>query len=279
MIGGAFWTPESTVIGGGALNFEKLIAELFANGEQGFVYDPNDLNTMFQDAAGTVPVTDMGQPVGLIQDKSGNGNHAKQTDSSKRPILRKNAATGANYLEFDGFDDRLFTQTIDLSSISKFSFFSSLRKLRDTQSGTLFAFGNQTINGSFVFYAPYASGNTANYTTELKPASAYYREQMGTYTSPTSNVVRSICDYTQANTANAVKNAINGVSIASSNINITPSNTMAVQPFSIGVASNGFIGFYGQVYSLIGLCRTATATEISSVESILAKQVGVTLGV
>lgn len=48
----------------------SLIRKLFANGEQGFVYDPNDLSTMFQDAAGNVPVTGAGQPVGLILDKS-----------------------------------------------------------------------------------------------------------------------------------------------------------------------------------------------------------------
>jgi len=48
----------------------SLIRKLFSNGEQGFAYDPNDLSTMFQDAAGTVPVTAAGQPVGLILDKS-----------------------------------------------------------------------------------------------------------------------------------------------------------------------------------------------------------------
>ena len=48
----------------------SLMRKLFSNGEQGFFYDPNDLSTMFQDAAGTVPVTAVGQPVGLMLDKS-----------------------------------------------------------------------------------------------------------------------------------------------------------------------------------------------------------------
>jgi len=43
---------------------------LFANGEQGAWYDPSDISTLFQDAAGTTPVTASGQPVGLILDKS-----------------------------------------------------------------------------------------------------------------------------------------------------------------------------------------------------------------
>lgn len=43
---------------------------LFANGEQGVWYDPSDLTTLFQDAAGTIPVTAVEQPVGLVLDKS-----------------------------------------------------------------------------------------------------------------------------------------------------------------------------------------------------------------
>lgn len=51
---GAAWTPLS----------------LFAANEQGVWYDPSDLSTMYQDAAGTTPVTAVEQPVGLRLDKS-----------------------------------------------------------------------------------------------------------------------------------------------------------------------------------------------------------------
>ena len=42
---------------------------LFASGEQGIWLDPSDFSTLFQDAAGTTPVTALGQPVGLALDK------------------------------------------------------------------------------------------------------------------------------------------------------------------------------------------------------------------
>ena len=48
----------------------SLIRKLFANNEQGFTRDPYDLSVMFQDAAGTIPVTGVGQAVGLMLDKS-----------------------------------------------------------------------------------------------------------------------------------------------------------------------------------------------------------------
>jgi hypothetical protein len=70
VIGGEFWTPGATVINGAKLSFETVMKKLFANGEQGFWYDPSDMGTMYQDAAGTVPITAVGQPVGLMLDKS-----------------------------------------------------------------------------------------------------------------------------------------------------------------------------------------------------------------
>lgn len=67
---GVFEAPGATIIGGAKLSFETVMKKLFSNGEQGFFYDPNDLSTMFQDAVGTVPVTFINQPVGLLMDKS-----------------------------------------------------------------------------------------------------------------------------------------------------------------------------------------------------------------
>lgn len=43
--------------------------KLFASGEQGAWYDPSDLSSLYQDSAGTLPVTALGQPVGLMLDK------------------------------------------------------------------------------------------------------------------------------------------------------------------------------------------------------------------
>ncbi len=77
---------------------------LFAGGEQGVIYDVQNLSSMFQDSAGTTPAV-VDSPVGRINDLSGNGNHAVQATSGKRPILRQDF-TGY-YLAFDGTDDFL----------------------------------------------------------------------------------------------------------------------------------------------------------------------------
>lgn len=61
---------------------------LFAAGEQGAWYDPSDYSTLFQDVAGTTPVTAVEQFVRLMRDKSGRGNHATAPSDPARPILR-----------------------------------------------------------------------------------------------------------------------------------------------------------------------------------------------
>ena len=74
------WVPPLT---------EQIRSLLFGSGEQGALYDPSDLSTLFQDTAGTTPVTAVEQPVGRILDKSGRGNHATQATTTKRPVYSR----------------------------------------------------------------------------------------------------------------------------------------------------------------------------------------------
>ena len=60
---------------------------LFASGEQGVWFDDSNITTMFQDSAGTTPVTAVEQPVGRQLDLSGNNNHRTQATSANRPTL------------------------------------------------------------------------------------------------------------------------------------------------------------------------------------------------
>lgn len=87
-------------------------ASLFAAGEQGVWYDPSDFSTMFQDSAGTTPVTAVEQPVGRILDKSGRGNHATQSTSASRPVLsaRVNLLT-----KTEQFDDAVWAKAAGVS--------------------------------------------------------------------------------------------------------------------------------------------------------------------
>jgi hypothetical protein len=78
-------------------------ASLFAGGIAGAWYGPSDPSTLFQDSAGTTPVTTAGQPVGRMLDKSGRANHAVQATAAARPTYQ----TGPARATLDKVDDRL----------------------------------------------------------------------------------------------------------------------------------------------------------------------------
>lgn len=104
---------------------------LFAAGEQGVWYDPSDLSTLFQDSAGTTPVTAAGQPVGRMLDKSGCGNHATQTTDAARRILRVDE-NGRYYLAHTGSNTWMQTGNVNFTGTDKMSVFAGVKKLSNT---------------------------------------------------------------------------------------------------------------------------------------------------
>lgn len=132
-------------------------ASLFAAGENGAWYDPSDLSTLYQDAAGTIPVTATGQPVGLVLDKSGRNNHATQTTSTSRPTYQTDGTL--HWLAFDGIDDWLVTPTITPST-NIVQVVDGVR-VTGTGLGMIAELGNDTASGDFRTYVSGAS-NTFN---------------------------------------------------------------------------------------------------------------------
>jgi hypothetical protein len=88
------------------------------NGGAGAYFDLADLSTLYQDRAGTIPVTGIGSPVGFVKDKSGNGNHAVAPTDAARPVFSEyvcpNSGDIKRGLLFDGVDDVLATPKITL---------------------------------------------------------------------------------------------------------------------------------------------------------------------
>lgn len=100
---GSLWRSEQDST---ALAIKKL---LFGDGQQGVMYVPQPTvdgqQVLYQDAAGTTPVTGDGQPVGYMADLSGNGNHATQATAASKPVYRTDGTL--HWIEGDGVDDSL----------------------------------------------------------------------------------------------------------------------------------------------------------------------------
>lgn len=170
------WNAYLNTIGFGNEKSEYAVAKadnlyfsprnMFLAGEKGVWYDPSDFSTMFQDAAGTTPVTAVGQPVGKINDKSGNGFYATQSTAASRPVL--GLENGKYYLTFDGVDDWLSTAAIDFTGTDKMTVVAGVRKLSDAATGMLLELsatlgGN---NGSFFLDAPDSASNRYGFATK-----------------------------------------------------------------------------------------------------------------
>lgn len=273
VIGGAFWTPGAVQIGSSSKNLIQLIKSIFATGAQGFAYDPSDLSTLYQDAAGTIPVTAAGQPVGLMKDKSGRNNHASQTVSASRPILQRNATTGAYYLAFDGVDDFLQTNSIDFTATDKVSVFAGVRKLSTVDGLVLELSSNMsTNNGSFYLAAPAGQSNPnqilfANKGTILASA------QNPNLPPPISVVVS--CKGNIAADSTIIRT--NGTQFSSATDLGT--GNYGNYPLYIGRRGGTSLPFIGHLYSLIGIGRLTTDSETIALEKAIAKNTGVSLSV
>ena len=135
----------------------RFVASLFAQGEPGVWYDPSDFSTLFQDAAGTVPVTAVEQPVGRILDKSGRGFNATQATATSRPVLRQDGS-GKHYLYFDGVDDFLVTPTI-VPGIDKVQVFAGVRRLRSEAAEIIAETGVSYMSHGALYFVAESNNN------------------------------------------------------------------------------------------------------------------------
>ena len=237
---------------------------LFAGGEEGAWFDPSDLSTLFQDSAGTTPVTASGQPVGKMLDKSGNGNHAVQATSAKRPTYT--AGGGLHWLAFDGVDDAMAVADVSGMRQSIMTFFIGVDPLSLTSREDWFLSGNSYSFGT----NNYILGNSTSAFQIFgrTPSSAV---SQGSMTANTKVIVSARSDGTNINSR------INGVAQTTAALTLGTDDTSG---FTLGSSkTNGVNAGVARMsmYELIVRGSTSRAAEIASTEAYLAAKSGVTL--
>ena len=265
-------------LGAAKTGFETSVRNLFANQEQGFFYDPNDLTTMWQDAAKLLPVTGEGQPVWHILDKSGNNNHAFATSSASRPILQRNATTGAYYLAFDGADDFLQTANIDFTSTDKVSLFAGLNRTGNATVGTLLETGSSFSNptGGFGIQCPVGAGES---TLNLMASAGGSKVLTGAVVSPDMLVYSGFIDLSKTTAIEQINFKVNGVLVNTTRGYLAGNGNLANVSVYIGRRAGIFRPFNGHIYSLIGIGRLTSDSETIALEKAIAKNTGVPLNV
>lgn len=236
---------------------------LFAAGEQGGWYDPSDMSTLFQDAAGTIPVTAAGQPVGRVLDKSGRGNHASQATATSRPILQ--FANGLWSLLFDGVDDRLVTGSIDFTATDKVTLWSGAYKAT-TDLGLIAELSPSAPGNNGTFYLGANIGGT-NFITLSK--GTVLSNPAWAIPSPKLAVLTGVGDIS----GDVASLRGNGAVVASSAIDQGAGN-YGNYPLYIG-SRGGVSGFLnGNIYGLIVRGVKSTAAEIAQTEAWMNSKTG-----
>lgn len=247
---GSAWTP----------------ATLFANNERGVWYDPSDLSTLFQDDAGTTPVTAVGQPVGRMLDKSVRGNHATQATAAARPVLQQDG-NGKYYLAFDGVDDWLGI----------------------TGASALAITGDLTLH--YGVYLGAANGNIVSCQTAAGTDNAYESRVGGFGAEAQIQLVHAAASVQtiNSNPALANANAPSVVSVLRGGGNVvhridldSPSTTAQTETptagaspvFRIGLRQDGSLPLNGRIYSLIVRGALSDASQIAAAEAYVNSKTG-----
>lgn len=243
-------------------------ASLFSLAEPGAWYDPSDLSTLFQDDAGTTPVTAAGQAVGMIRDKSGRGNHATQATAGSRPLYQ--IVSGKPCLVFDGTDDFLITPTITPGA-DKVQAFVGVRKSSDALRATLFQM-DQATNRRVHMEAPGFNPATDKYVFGAY-AGTVVNTVSATGTAPDSAVLTGTGDI--AGPSMALRR--NGTQVAISASNPGASGYPAAA-LNIGRTAGNTNFFNGNLYGLIvRFGPNIGSATILRTEAYMAGKTGVAL--
>jgi len=247
-----------------------VVTELFAASEKGLWYDINDITTLFQDSAGTIPVTTVGQPVGKVLDKSGNGIHATQATSANRPTYQIHAE-GYGYLQFDGVNDSLVTSTLNLSTTDKVTWSTGLLVDNATSGSVAMEFSANTNTNEGTFYIS-APSIVLDHGFALRGNSAspvFARVSDVPINNQNSDVATGILDIGKATKELELIPRLNQTTIT--NINWTGAanagtGNFGSYPLYLGARGGTTAFFNGHIYQVIIRGVTSTTDEIYKTE-------------
>lgn len=252
-------------------------ASLFAAGEQGAWFDPSDFTTMYQDSAGTTPVTATGQPVGKILDKSGRGNHATQGTAGSRPTLQQDGS-GFYYLSFDGVDDSLATAAFNLAT-NKVSVTAGANRSKASQAA-LFSFGQPTVNtGAFEMASPIdASNHEGMLINNDTTAGTVAFTTLPVVNANTGNVFTGLYDRSQTGQSEIIAR-FNGVQQTPGSYTGADTGTanFGSLALTLGCRTGGSVFYLGRIYPFILRGVLSTSAELASTERYVGGKMGIAL--
>jgi hypothetical protein len=242
-------------------------ATLFSSGQKGAWFDASDRSTLFQDAAGTTPVTAVGQPIGKWLDKSGNNNHATQSNASLRPTWQIDAEGNYN-VTFTKTGQQLVSPPIDFTATAQMFVCAGIHVTDSSSAGVAVELGADvnSVNGSFLLGAP---GSTTDHSMYLRGTT--------TIRAAINNVVdgddifTGLLDISQATKELELIPRLNYVQLTGSQITWTGTDAgtgnFGNLPLFIGSRSGVTTPYGGKIYQLIVRGALPTGNQLYATEN------------
>jgi hypothetical protein len=244
-------------------------SSLFAAGEKGVWFDAGDLSTMFQDVAGTIPVTAVGQFVGKWLDKSGNNNHAvAAADNTTRPIYQIDAEGNPNVTFTKTPATQLITPSINFVATAQMTVCIGIHVTDSSSAGIPLILGSDisSINGSFLIGAP---SSTADHSLYLRGTTTLQARVDNIVDG--DDIITGLFDISQATKELELIPRLNFVQITGSGITWTGTNAgtgnFSNLPLYIGSGAGLANPFGGKIYQIIVRGAASTTSQIYQIES------------
>ena len=270
-----FFNPATSVTGSryylrgtGAFTLTTFTPKnLFASNEKGVWFDASDLTTLFQDSAGTVPVTTVGQPVGKWLDKSGNNNHAVQNISASRPTYQIDNEGNPN-VTFTKSGTQLVTPSIDFTATAQMTACVGLHVTDSGSAGVALELGADvnSVNGSFLFGAPSSASDHSLYLRGTSTIRAAVNNVVDG-----DDIITGLFDISQTTKELELIPRLNYVQLTGSQITWTGTDSgtgnFGNLPLYIGSRSGITTPYGGKIYQIIVRGAASTSNQIYQTEA------------
>jgi hypothetical protein len=244
-------------------------SSLFASNEKGAWFDAGDISTLFQDRAGTIPVTAVGQFVGRWLDKSGNGNHATASaDDTTRPKYQIDAEGNPNVTFTKSPATQLISRAIDFTATDKMTACIGIHVTDSSSAGIPLILGSDisSINGSFLIGAP---SSTADHSLYLRGTTTLQARVDNIVDG--DDIITGLFDISQATKELEIIPRLNFVQITGSGITWTGTNAgtgnFGNLPLYIGSGTGLTNPFGGKIYQIIVRGALSTTTQVYQIET------------
>lgn len=249
-----------------------LPSDEFKSGERGFIYDPSDFATLFQDDDLLMPVTATGQTVRKMLDKSGNGNHATLTD-----VVLGQGVYGKYMLDLALSTSKIVTPVMDFTVTDKvFAAMAYTKKQTAVAIGFEFGPNASQAAGTFGLWL----NNSQPRDTAMIAGAAYAYEYQQTEFGYAGSVNIWSCRYDLSGATSDLRTRINKFS---SNVTgaLTGSYTsypnFTAQAMTIGVRTGGVYPCKMHIYGMVVRAAENSDAQTMRFDEYMAGRAGYTI--